>query len=61
MARIKMTYELARAAALDAANAHMRKAGRKCWDSSDSDIAAATFHKLWPCPLGVGCELCDKE
>lgn len=59
MARIQMTHELAHAAALDAANAHMRKAGRSVWNSDDSDAARATYHKLIPCPPDVTCELCS--
>jgi hypothetical protein len=58
MSRYGMTFELAHSAATDAANRQMRIAGRHAWNSDDSDKAAATFHKLQPCPSDVDCEFC---
>lgn len=43
-----MTYELAMAAARDAANARMRKAGRTRWNRADYNCMVATFNRLWP-------------
>jgi hypothetical protein len=43
-----MTYELAMAAAKDAANAQMRMAGRTSWNDKDMALAVAMFEKLWP-------------
>ena len=45
---IPMTKEIARAAAMDAGNAHMRKAGRTKWDRTDFYAASRTYNKLWP-------------
>lgn len=42
------TYSLAMAAGQDAANAQMRKAGRKRWNLDDWNLAAATFERLFP-------------
>jgi hypothetical protein len=55
---VKMTYALAVAAAQDAAITRMRKAGRTSWDAEDFDTFVVTFHKLWPCPKGVECDIC---
>jgi hypothetical protein len=43
-----MTKEIARAAAMDAGNAHMRKAGRTKWDHTDFYAASRAYNKLWP-------------
>jgi hypothetical protein len=56
---IEITYELARAASLDAAHSQMQRAGRTIWNKDDYDLAAVVFHKLWPCPSDVKCELCE--
>jgi len=47
MARITLTYELARACAQDEANRNMRKSGRKAWNAEDHDLAVTTLHRLW--------------
>lgn len=44
------TYSLAMAAGQDAANAQMRKAGRKRWSRADWNLAAETFNRLFPAP-----------
>jgi len=54
---IKLTRNLAWAAAMDAANARMRKSGRKAWDLDDYNSAVATFDRLWP----LAAELASKE
>ena len=41
------TYELAMAAAKDAANAQMRKAGRKAWSEDDYNLACKTLERLY--------------
>jgi len=46
--RPKMTRELARAAAMDAANSQMRKAGRKAWSLEDRNKAVRVCDELWP-------------
>ena len=43
-----MTRALASAAATDAANRRMRKAGRKRWNAADCNAAAKLFNELWP-------------
>lgn len=48
MARMTMTSAMARAAAQDAANRQMRKAGRKKWSRADYNLAVRTFDRLWP-------------
>lgn len=45
---MQMTREFADAAARDAANARMRKAGRKAWNDADWNVAVRTFNRLWP-------------
>ena len=40
-------YEIAHAAATDAANNQMRKAGRKKWSKADYNLACKTLNKLW--------------
>jgi len=42
-----MTYQLAHAAATDAANKAMRKAGRTSWNKADYNVAVRTFKKLF--------------
>lgn len=50
---------LARAAATDAANRHMRKAGRKVWNRDDYNVAAEELERISPqrvvccCPPGT--------
>lgn len=46
--RITLTRELAYAAATDAANRQMRKAGRMRWNKDDYNLAASEFERLWP-------------
>jgi hypothetical protein len=43
-----MTYDLARAAAFDAANAQMRAAGREHWSEEDYILCCQTENRLWP-------------
>lgn len=43
---MKMTYKLAWAAGLDAANRNMRKQGRSKWNAADYDLAVETFNRL---------------
>lgn len=44
--RINLTYEAIMAAARDAGNASMRKAGRKHWSKADWAIACAVSCRL---------------
>jgi hypothetical protein len=46
MARIKLDRDIARAAAHDAADRQMRKAGRSKWSKSDYNLACAEFSRL---------------
>jgi hypothetical protein len=48
--RVELTEVLARAAAKDAANAQMRKAGRKKWNIDDWNLSCQVLRKLWPIP-----------
>ena len=41
------TYKIAMAAGQDAANRHMKKAGRTAWDESDYAVACETFEKVY--------------
>lgn len=45
---IALTRELARAAAHDAGNRHMREAGRTAWNAEDYEVACDEFERLWP-------------
>lgn len=45
---MRLTRELAYAAARDAANAHARKHGRAAWNAADYGVCAETFDRLWP-------------
>lgn len=45
---MRLTRDLAWAAATDAANRQMRKAGRTAWSEADYDLAVTTFNRLWP-------------
>jgi hypothetical protein len=47
MPRIVMTQELARAAATDAGNRHMRAGRRAKWNQDDFIAAACEFNRLW--------------
>ena len=47
MARLAMTYELAMAAAQDAGNRQMRKAGRDRWSVEDWNRACDEFDRLY--------------
>ena len=51
-------HELAHAAGWDAANAHMRAAGREKWNDEDYNAGVAEYHRINPCPVGVPCDLC---
>lgn len=53
MKAIRMTYQLAHAAAWDAGNRSMRAAGRERWGEEDRDACAAEFERLWPTPKTV--------
>ena len=44
---IAMTQELARAAAWDAGNRHMREHGRTAWNEDDYNAACEFFERLW--------------
>lgn len=48
MARLQMTYHLARAAGMDAANRSMRKAGRTSWNEEDYNVGVVEQNRLWP-------------
>jgi hypothetical protein len=48
MANIKLTYQLAHAAGMDAANRNMHANGRQVWNEEDYSIAAATLNGLLP-------------
>lgn len=45
---MQMTYELAWAAATDAANRQMRAAGRHAWNREDFNLAVSEYNRLWP-------------
>jgi hypothetical protein len=45
---VPATYENAHAAATDAGNENMRKAGRTAWNQDDYDAATQTFNKIYP-------------
>ena len=45
---MKLTEELARAAAADAGNRSMRAAGRTSWDREDYCAAVSEYDRLWP-------------
>ena len=45
---IKMSDQMVRAAAQDAANRQMRAAGRKVWNRADYNLACRTFNRLFP-------------
>jgi hypothetical protein len=47
---LKMTMEIAWAAAQDAGNRNMKTNGREKWDQSDFIAAGCIFDKLWPLP-----------
>ena len=49
-----MTFELAHAAASDAGNRSMRKAGRSRWNEDDWNSMVETFDRLWPMPTETG-------
>lgn len=44
----QFTEEIARAAAQDAGNRTMRKAGRVFWDDEDWNAACEEYNRLWP-------------
>ncbi len=58
--KMKLTREIARSAATDAADRQKRKAGRKAWSEDDYNLACREFERLWPAALDVryapGCE-----
>ncbi len=43
-----LTRDIVYAAAFDAGNRSMRKAGRIVWSEEDFDAAAEAFARLWP-------------
>lgn len=45
---ITITVAIARAAAQDAGNKHMKDAGRTTWNEEDWNAAAEELGKLWP-------------
>lgn len=53
MPRLTLTPELARAAAQDAGNRHMREHGRTEWSLEDWNVAAAELSRLWPEPFSM--------
>ncbi len=56
-----MSFQLAHAAATDAGNASMRKAGRTCWNEQDYNAAVAELERLAPDPYtapGEGAKAC---
>ena len=46
--KIKLTRDIAHAAAWDAATARMRHAGRKAWSRADYNLFVRTLNRLWP-------------
>ena len=46
--RRQITRQLAHAAAMDAGNRAMRKAGRTAWAEEDADACWREFDRLWP-------------
>lgn len=46
--KIKMTMELAHAAAMDAGNRSAKAHGRKAWNEDDYNVAVAEYERLWP-------------
>jgi hypothetical protein len=44
---VKISRDLAWAAATDVGNASAREGGRKAWDSEDYNKAVAEFGRLW--------------
>jgi len=53
--KMKMTYDIAMSAAIDAGNASMNRAGRASWNEEDRNAAAGTFSSLFP-PLPDFCD-----
>ena len=45
---MKLTRELAFAAAWDAGNRHAKANGRTVWTADDYNAAVAEFDRLWP-------------
>lgn len=45
---MRMTYQLAMAAARDAGNRSMREAGRTKWNQADYNAMVREFNRLWP-------------
>jgi hypothetical protein len=43
---MRITYKLAHAAGMDAANRQMRENGRSAWNEDDYNLAAATMNRL---------------
>ena len=48
MSQPVLTRGLAYAAATDAGNRSMRKAGRSAWNEDDYNAAVTEFTRLWP-------------
>jgi hypothetical protein len=45
---MRMTYQLAMAAATDAGNRNMKQAGRSKWNQADYNTAVRELNRLWP-------------
>lgn len=58
MDKITMTYEVAHAAAMDAAAANARLKGRLTWNAEDHDVARKRFDELWPGDCAAPVKLC---
>ena len=54
-------HELAYVSGEDFANRKMRKDRRQHWSREDYNAAVAEYHRLYPCPNDVKCELCKRE
>jgi len=46
--KIRMTYDLAMAAARDAGDRHMCEADRTKWNQADYNAMVREFNRLWP-------------
>lgn len=48
MVRVRMTWDIAWAAATDAGNLSAKLAGRKVWNEDDYAVASSILSRLWP-------------
>jgi len=48
MKRIRMTMQIAHAAAMDTGNRSAKTNGRTVWTQEDYDAAAVEYLRLWP-------------